>query len=69
MEWISTRVKLPCEGESVLLYTPFRVFGEDHWCIGNRDGIRNCTICVEGKEVTLFTHWMPLPERPGNFIE
>ncbi len=64
MEWISTKVELPCEGERVLLYTPFEVFGDDHSCIGNQEGIRNCTVSVQGEMVPVFTHWMPLPQWP-----
>lgn len=64
MEWISAMERLPRKGERVLMYTPYTIFGEDHACIGDMEGIRACTTEIEGRTVPIFTHWMPLPERP-----
>ena len=64
MEWIDADVKLPNECESVLLYTPYPVFGEDHACVGNFESIKTCTTKIGRKDVRIFTHWMPLPKLP-----
>jgi hypothetical protein len=64
MEWIDTTVRLPNESERVLLYTPYPVFGDDYTCVGNFESIKVCTTKVGHKNVRMFTHWMPLPERP-----
>lgn len=64
MEWVDVEVQLPQENQSVLLYTPYPVFGDDYTCVGNRESISVCTTNVGRKPVRLFTHWMPLPEKP-----
>ncbi len=64
MKWISTKKKLPREGERVLLYTPYRVFGDDYSCVGDRESIVICTKRIGNDKVPIFTHWMPLPARP-----
>lgn len=64
MEWISATDRLPAEGERVLLYTPYEIFGDDHACIGNKAGLASCKMKKRGKVVPVFTHWMPLPEKP-----
>lgn len=65
MEWISTKTKLPSEGERVLLYTPYPIFGDDYSCVGNKESIKACTTRIGAKTVPVFTHWMPLPEKPS----
>jgi len=62
MEWISVKEKLPDKYENVLLYTPLKLFGNSHLCIGNRSSIKTCKL--SGSAVSLFTHWMPLPNSP-----
>ena len=64
MEWIDTEVQLPGERQRVLLYTPYQVFGEDYTCVGNLESIAACTTRIGRKPVRIFTHWMPLPEKP-----
>ena len=66
MEWISTEAKMPEDGARVLLYTPYRFFGDYHSCIGNRQSIRTCTTKLGKKTVPVFTHWMPLPAMPAS---
>ena len=56
MEWISVNEQLPREEDRVLLYTPEKVFGDDHACVGTRAAILSCQ--------PLFTHWLPLPTGP-----
>lgn len=63
-EWIDTEVQLPKEYQRVLLYTPYPVFGDDCTCVGNLESIAACTTNVGRKPVRIFTHWMPLPEKP-----
>jgi hypothetical protein len=63
-EWIDTEVQLPKEYQRVLLYTPYPVFGDDYTCVGNLESIAVCTTKVGRKPVRIFTHWMPLPEKP-----
>jgi hypothetical protein len=65
-EWIDIEVQLPKESQRVLLFTPYPVFGEDNACVGNRESIEICTTDINRKAVPLFTHWMPLPERPAS---
>lgn len=65
MEWISTNEQLPQDGERVLLYTPYDFFGEEHACVGNREGICHSTARIDGKVAPIFTHWMPLPRIPA----
>lgn len=62
--WIPTTDRLPEGSERVLLFTPYRVLGDDHTCIGNKESICVCTTCINRKEVQVFTHWMPLPPAP-----
>lgn len=64
MEWFNIDEKQPNERDSVLLYTPFDIFGEAHSCVGNIDGIKGCNITIENRSVPIFTHWMPLPSTP-----
>jgi hypothetical protein len=64
MEWIDAQVKLPDECDRVLLFTPYPIFGNDYSCVGNKESISVCTTRINQKEVPVFTHWMPLPERP-----
>ncbi len=64
MEWISIEERLPSCGERVLLFTPYDFFGKDNTCIGDRESIDLCTIVVEEKTVSIFTHWLPLPATP-----
>jgi hypothetical protein len=64
MEWIDVTVKMPEERDRVLLFTPYPVFGNDYTCVGNRESIAVCTTKVNRKTVPVFTHWMPLPEKP-----
>ena len=64
MEWISIEERLPSRDERVLLYTPYRFFGNDNACIGDRESIRLCTAVIGGKTVSIFTHWLPLPVPP-----
>ena len=64
MQWISVHDQLPESKERVLLYTPFRIFGNDHSCIGTKTSIRRCRTSVNGRRVPVFTHWMRLPEHP-----
>jgi hypothetical protein len=64
MEWIRTSQQLPNDGERVLLYTPYEFFGNDHTCVGNREGICMCTANIDGRKTPVFTHWMPLPPVP-----
>jgi hypothetical protein len=65
MEWIDAQEKLPDECDRVLLFTPYPIFGTDYSCIGNKESIAVCTTRINRKLVPVFTHWMPLPERPG----
>ena len=65
MKWISIDQKLPADGERVLLYTPYPVFGHDYSCVGDRESISACTVNEGAREVPIFTHWMPLPPKPG----
>ncbi len=65
MEWIDTEVQMPRECQRVLLYTPYPVFGDDYTCVGNRESIAACTTKVGRNPVRIFTHWMPLPEKPA----
>jgi Protein of unknown function (DUF551) len=65
MEWIDTEVQMPRECQRVLLYTPYPVFGDDDTCVGNRESIAACTTKVGRNPVRIFTHWMPLPEKPA----
>jgi hypothetical protein len=65
MEWISTECRLPGEGERVLLYTPYPIFGDDYSCVGDKESIATCTTRIGRRTVPIFTHWMPLPARPG----
>lgn len=64
MEWIDVKLKLPKDRDRVLLFTPYPVFGADYSCVGNRESILECTTRVDNNEVPVFTHWMPLPEKP-----
>ena len=64
MEWIDTEMLLPKEYQRVLLYTPYQVFGDDYTCVGNLESITVCTTNIGKKPVRIFTHWMPLPEKP-----
>ncbi|MDD2899578.1 MAG: DUF551 domain-containing protein [Desulfuromonadaceae bacterium] len=64
MEWIDTNVQMPNECQRVLLYTPYPVFGDDYTCVGNRESITACTTDIGKTPVQIFTHWMPLPEKP-----
>lgn len=64
MEWISAKEKLPENGERVILYTPYEFFGEDYSCIGDKDSIRVCKTRRGRQTVPVFTHWMPLPQKP-----
>lgn len=64
MQWFNVKDKQPDDLESVLLYTPFDFFGEAHSCVGNIEGLRNCTTKIDKKIVPVFTHWMPLPPKP-----
>lgn len=64
MEWIDTKVKLPTDSQRVLLFTPYRIFGEDYSCVGNKESIVSCTTRINREIVPVFTHWMPLPEKP-----
>jgi uncharacterized protein DUF551 len=64
MEWIDATEKMPNECERVLLYTPYSIFGADHSCVGDKESITTCTTRIGRKAVPIFTHWMPLPERP-----
>ncbi len=64
MEWIDASITLPGECERVLLYTPYPVFGDDYTCVGNFESIKSCTKKVGRKNVRIFTHWMPLPDKP-----
>lgn len=65
MNWISAMERMPGEGERVLLYTPYEFFGEDHTCVGNREGLRKSKANIDGRMAPIFTHWMPLPQGPG----
>lgn len=62
MEWISIKERMPNDGEKVLLYTPYEVFGDDHTWVGNREGIQKSRMNINGKMAAIFTHWMPLPD-------
>jgi hypothetical protein len=64
MKWIAAKDELPQESERVLLFTPYPVFGDDHACVGNKESINACTARINKKQVSLFTHWMPLPPGP-----
>ncbi|MBI1920197.1 MAG: DUF551 domain-containing protein [Geobacter sp.] len=64
MTWIDAREKLPKESERVLLFTPYRVLGDDYACVGNRESITTCIARIDRKKVRVFTHWMPLPPKP-----
>lgn len=64
MLWIDAKVELPNESERVLLYTPYQFFGDDYSCVGNKESIMACTARINRKTVPVFTHWMPLPEKP-----
>ena len=64
MEWIEAKVKLPGECDRVLLFTPYPIFGNDYSCIGNKESIDVCKTMIDLKMVPVFTHWMPLPEKP-----
>ncbi len=66
MKWISIDDRLPTVGERVLLYTPYRFFGEDNACIGDAESVSLCTAVISGKTVPIFTHWLPLPPLPAN---
>jgi hypothetical protein len=65
MKWFSVTETQPKNGERVLLYTPYGFFGEDHSCIGDLESISTCCATISGKTVPIFTHWMPLPQMPG----
>ena len=62
--WIPTTERLPEGSERVLLFTPYRVLGDDHTCVGNKESIGTCTTRINRKTVPIFTHWMPLPPKP-----
>jgi len=64
MRWIDTRDEMPSESERVLLYTPYPVFGDDYTCVGNGECLTTCTSIKNGKQIPIFTHWMPLPPKP-----
>jgi hypothetical protein len=64
MHWINVTDQLPAEQERVLLYTPYKVLGTDHACIGDREAITACTTRKGRNRVPVFTHWMPLPGLP-----
>lgn len=64
MVWIDADVQLPKEYQRVLLYTPYRVFGDDFACVGNLESLAACSTVVENEVVPLFTHWMALPDIP-----
>jgi hypothetical protein len=64
MGWIDATEELPEDSERVLLYTPYPVFGDDFACVGNRESIATCTVTIDSKRVKVFTHWMPLPQKP-----
>jgi len=64
MEWTDAEKALPNERERVLLFTPYSIFGEDYFCVGNRESIKTCTTWIGKKEAPVFTHWMPLPPKP-----
>ncbi|MDA8428977.1 MAG: DUF551 domain-containing protein [Geobacteraceae bacterium] len=64
MEWIDATERLPDECDRVLLYTPYPIFGSDYSCVGNKESITVCRTNVNHREVPVFTHWMPLPEKP-----
>ena len=66
MEWIDAKVKLPEDGDRVLLFTPYPIFGNDYSCVGNRESIVACTAEIDNTFVQVFTHWMPLPEKPSH---
>lgn len=65
MHWIDASEQLPDDAERVLLFTPYKVFGDDHACVGNRESLTTCTTRINRQQVRLFTHWMPLPPNPG----
>ena len=64
MEWIDATVTLPAESDRVLLFTPYPIFGDDYSCVGNKESICACTTTINRQSVPVFTHWMPLPEKP-----
>ena len=63
-EWINATERLPGKGEQVVIYTPFKFFGDFHSCIGDRESLLNLTMLNKGKRVRVFTHWLPLPAKP-----
>jgi hypothetical protein len=65
MKWISIEQKLPVDGQRVLLYTPYPYFGNDYSCVGDRESIATCTVDEGNDQRPIFTHWMPLPPKPG----
>ncbi|MDD5284990.1 MAG: DUF551 domain-containing protein [Desulfuromonadaceae bacterium] len=64
MKWIDAKDGLPNDSESVLLFTPYPIFGDDHTCVGNKEGLTKCTCVINKEQVPIFTHWMPLPPKP-----
>lgn len=64
MVWIDAEVQLPKECQRILLYTPYRVFGDDYACVGNLESLTTCSTVVDNEVVSLFTHWMILPDKP-----
>ena len=68
MEWIDATLQLPQERDSVLLFTPYTVFGNEYTFVGNRESISECTARINREVVPVFTHWMPLPEKPRQQI-
>ncbi|GAM07802.1 hypothetical protein OR1_00071 [Geobacter sp. OR-1] len=68
MEWIPISEHLPDESERVLLFTPYRVLGDDHTCVGTKESISTCTARINRKQVPVFTHWMPLPPIPTKLV-
>lgn len=76
MDWISTKDRLPKEGDGILLfidkevYVGYRIDGEKHWHIPNLNWVTistgHCFECGNADEISddKVTHWMPLPKPP-----
>lgn len=64
MQWIKADEMMPDQKMRVLLYTPYKIFGNDHTCIGDCEAIAACKTRKGRNRVPVFTHWMPLPVMP-----
>ena len=58
-EWISAKERLPDDREYVLVAERRGYVSEAFYCHGG------FTLMYDEEEVAIVTHWMPMPELPG----